>query len=662
MQKIDAKNLPTYIFVFFLLLFFIGGYFLASDYGVSWDSLMQMAIGEYNQAYFSFENFFHPSPFIFPGHEKYYGPIHEIVIQTVIDIFHYFGLQAASLQLMYWMNFSSFLLGIFFFYHLARRFMRTWAAVLSSLLFFSQPLLFGHAFINSKDIPFLSFFVASIFLGIKMIEKLEHALEMSSIQNTELVRFSFDEWRKAPAKKKRVVRRSLWVWSIGSFLVLILWSTISTWIGFIIIKLIEREDLTRFWSRFAENADTIPVDAYVHKGRVLFARVVRMSFLVSLFAIVIAAIRSVPKMMHKFWHDMMKIFFVEIFSKKYVRNVGHSLLNQWVFLAGISTGITTSIRVLGPAAAGLVIFVFMWRKKEKSLAPITAYLLVLIFTTYFTWPLVWSVGFEGIIDTFRVMSDFPWNSMVLFNGMLYQSSALPSLYLPMLLTIQLTEPVVIFFFVGLFLLFLPKTQEKISSPLLWLLLLWFFLPLAGIILFKPNIYDNFRQFLFILPPIFVIAGIGLDWLLKKTMFKWINPLIALGILLPGILAIFTLHPYEYAYYNGFVGGTNGAFRRFEMDYWAISIDEAINFVNENAPPNAKILVAGPYQNVQWRGRNDLEIFEIGDIEKERHKEYDYAILTSRGNADLEYLTDFPTVFQVKKKNVVYIVVREIKDE
>ena len=665
LQKIDSKVIPNYILVLFLLILFVAGYFLATDYGVSWDILMQMIIGEYNQTYFSFENFFHPSPFDFPGHEKYYGPIHEIVIQSVIDVFHHVGLQEIDLQLIYWTNFSSFLLGVFFFYHLARRYMRAWVALLTSILFFSQPLLFGHAFINSKDIPFLSFFIASVFLGVKMTEELGESLGVSVIDHFKTTRFALSEWGASSSKRKLFIIRFAWVWLIASLLTLLFWGLLKNGISFIILQIIQEKDngfFGQLFSHFAANAALLSSDAYIHKGVILFSRFTKQSFLISFLFIVALSISELPNTVHSLFHKVIKVYLLELFSKKYIRDVSFYLINKWVLLVGVFAGITTSIRVLGPAAAGLVAILFISKKKEKSLAPITACFLVLILATYLTWPILWSTGVGGIWQTVKVMAAFPWNAGVLFNGEFYSPSTLPVSYLPTLLAIQLTEPVVIFFFVGLFLFFRLNTQKKIASPLIALVFFWLFIPLGGVIAFRPKIYDNFRQFLFILPPVFIIAGMGLEWLYKKIDSKRVGGIITIGILLPSILALITLHPYEYAYYNGFVGGVNGAFRQFETDYWATSISEAIEFVNENASQNAKILVAGPYQNVKWYGRTDLEVFEIGDIEREYYREYDYAILTTRGNADLEYLPDSPTVFQVKRGDVYYVLVKEVEHE
>ena len=37
-----------------------------------------------------------------------------------------------------------------------------------------------------------------------------------------------------------------------------------------------------------------------------------------------------------------------------------------------------------------------------------------------------------------------------------------------------------------------------------------------------------------------------------------------------------LHPDQYVYYNAFVGGVDGAQRKFKLDYWANSYAEAVH--------------------------------------------------------------------------------------
>ncbi len=41
------------------------------------------------------------------------------------------------------------------------------------MLFLSQPLFWGHAFINPKDLPFLTFFMAVVYFGMRMIDRIQ---------------------------------------------------------------------------------------------------------------------------------------------------------------------------------------------------------------------------------------------------------------------------------------------------------------------------------------------------------------------------------------------------------------------------------------------------------------------------------------------------------
>ena len=68
--------------------------------------------------------------------------------------------------------------------------------------------------------------------------------------------------------------------------------------------------------------------------------------------------------------------------------------------------------------------------------------------------------------------------------------------------------------------------------------------------------------------------------------------------MPGWLASFHLHPYQYIYYNSFIGGPQGAFRRYETDYWMTSFREATAYVNSVAPENARLIVWGAVDSAQ----------------------------------------------------------------
>jgi hypothetical protein len=132
-------------------------------------------------------------------------------------------------------------------------------------------------------------------------------------------------------------------------------------------------------------------------------------------------------------------------------------------------------------------------------------------------------------------------------------------------------------------------------------------------------------------------------------------------LLPGIVGIINLHPYQYIYYNSLIGGVEGAFRKFETDYWYTSYYESTKYINQVSSKNDTILVYGSWQIVDYYAREDLTIIRyIKDDEETQFEESDYAIISTRGNKDLYLLPDEQTVFTIEESGATLAVVRKLK--
>jgi hypothetical protein len=69
--------------------------------------------------------------------------------------------------------FITHLFGIWAFYELGKRWLTSTAAIYATLLFATQPLFWGHSFINPKDTPFLAFFLLSLLFGFRMVDSLD---------------------------------------------------------------------------------------------------------------------------------------------------------------------------------------------------------------------------------------------------------------------------------------------------------------------------------------------------------------------------------------------------------------------------------------------------------------------------------------------------------
>jgi hypothetical protein len=111
-----------------------------------------------------------------------------------------------------------------------------------------------------------------------------------------------------------------------------------------------------------------------------------------------------------------------------------------------------------------------------------------------------------------------------------------------------------------------------------------------------TIYDEARQFLYILPGVAVISATMLAWFYQAIWGYRMRLLaVALGITLasPIVFDMVALHPYEYLYFNRTFGGLAKAQGQVETDYWALSMREGIGWINHHAEPNAVVVSSDP---------------------------------------------------------------------
>jgi len=155
---LSAKNFirPHWPIILLVMINLIIGLIVVRDYGQSWDEP-----GNYKYAYHSLENYynlFHGLPVIdFNNlHLDQKGP----AFFMLAGLFSRFVTEIlpgwSEINGWHLANFLAFQVGVISMYYLARRWTGNWAAFGAALLFSTQPLFWGHAYINPKDIPFLS--------------------------------------------------------------------------------------------------------------------------------------------------------------------------------------------------------------------------------------------------------------------------------------------------------------------------------------------------------------------------------------------------------------------------------------------------------------------------------------------------------------------------
>jgi hypothetical protein len=118
-------------------------------------------------------------------------------------------------------------------------------------------------------------------------------------------------------------------------------------------------------------------------------------------------------------------------------------------------------------------------------------------------------------------------------------------------------------------------------------------PIACEVIAHGPAFSGLRHFLFVIPPLAALAGIGLEMAL--TAFAARGRLVAAGAAAIGAACflwnaatLVRLHPDEYLFYNAAVGGLEGASRRYDVDYWFNSMPEAIEKLEaylRHSPPD-----------------------------------------------------------------------------
>jgi hypothetical protein len=330
------------------------------------------------------------------------------------------------------------------------------------------------------------------------------------------------------------------------------------------------------------------------------------------------------------------------------------LTNPAVLAAGFVLGFTTSIRVVGPYAGVIVLTYAFYKSWRKAFLLLPPYTLTALLICYLTWPYLWGNAVQRFLTSVTLMSRYPYGGPDLFQGVLFSPSKLPAYYLPYTMSIQLTEVVPVLFLVGFVLSIWKFFQGHPREPFA-LTLLWLVLPLVSIILDKSTLYNNFRQELFLVPPIFITGGIALEALFSRLKREWLKVLLLAVVILPGLRADVTLHPYEYIYYNSFVGGEAGAFRKFELDYYGTSYREAAQYVNQVAPPGAAVVIAGAFAIFADYARPDLRLSGQSDLKADSH--YDFIVLDSNDNRDQTVCPSILPAMTIAREGAILAVVK-----
>lgn len=646
------KFTPIRLLRLLILINCVAGWIIAPDFGRTTDEGVEYLRATASLRAYTPGSIGEYSDNDIPVASRFYGTAMTMLAHAAEQIFQPI-LETESGVLIHYSYFVIFQIGIISIFFLTKKFTGEWTAFLIALLYASQPLLFGHAFNNPKDTPLLSIFLAAVASGVYMVDKLADGF-LEEGKEEKASRFDFlAAWRSVPPSERKKFFRLQLVWLIvlGTYLlVLVFISQFVTWL----LQTAPESVVGRGRDLFLSQQFEGNPEPYILKAERLVDR-----FFIGLAGLVLLLMLvKIIQTIQPLKNYLIEQWVRPILQQFRPRSIAGYLTSISLLGAAIIWGLSISTRVLGLFSGGMVGLYLLFRMKKNAVAPGVVYTIFGLASAYATWPQFWVNGLSIMFSGLKMFSSFFWDNPVLYQGLLYPSSQLPRSYLPFFLVTQFTAPLILLAVLGIGISIFRLRAQSINWPLFIIVVLWLALPLIYVLVTHPKIYNNARQFLFITPPIFILAGIGFEYLWRKYGNQMARGLLALAVLLPGFISLVQLHPYQYIYFNEFVGGVDGAFRKYELDYNSTSATEAIKYLNQIAPKNSTVVFWGIGQEIDYYAREDLEIIKQRDVDRSI-SEYDFAIILSQFNADLHNLASRPAIYTVERQGALLAVVKEI---
>ena len=575
--------------------------------------------------------------------------------------------------------FITFLMTGLCLYWLTRRWFGRWTAWGILLLFNTQPVLLGHAFMNPKDIPFMFFFTLSIVMGFRLSDRLQAS--DSSVSLAEQVYHLYYIYLKSDERRRQTFRSRL-IMAVAAALVLFLFSSS-------IHSLIEQGVTTFYFAgpdtwagqvfnSVASHASSTSAEEYVTKALNWYSRITALFLTIgilyfSVYFSLLLANTDLPSVLRSTWKRRSRLwaFLSGLVSslqqvrprsiRPWLAEFTVSLRDPQLLLAGIVLGLATSIRAIAPLA-GLIAVLFLLAKiRSRAWALAAAYVTVAAVTTYLAWPYLWASPIVNYLKELGVISSFQhYLGRVLFGGELHGIRDLPPTYLPVLLGIQFTEPLVLGVVTGIGLMVWRLLRTSLRTDLLLYIGMGFVFPLFALALLNTPLYHNFRQVLFIVPAMVMLAALSLDVMFTKVIHPAARLLVIAALILPGIYSTVKLYPYEYVYYNSLVGGPAGALNRYELDYWRTSMRELALELNKVAPEASKIVISGSASLFNRYARPDLIVETVAQSTYDLDGAFDYSVQLTRWQ-NWEIYPQAQNIFVIERDGVILATVKAVKN-
>jgi hypothetical protein len=269
-----------------------------------------------------------------------------------------------------------------------------------------------------------------------------------------------------------------------------------------------------------------------------------------------------------------------------------------VVLFGLLAGCALGIRVLGvflAVDAALLVALYApmgrgatWRSAltfaGRSALPLTVAFVIAYAIMIASWP--WAA--LAPLNPLRALVafvDFNYPIQTVLDGHVYHMGDVPRWYVPVYVLIKLTLWLLGGALLALIFAAWPQRHAEPALNPAWrketaLVAFAALFPLVCQVIVCGPADTGLRHFLFTVPPIAVLAGLGLSGAVGRLEIR--NVLAgAVALLLVGCgfgwdaATLYRLHPDEYLFFNSLVGGLAGASRQYATDYWVNIMPEAV---------------------------------------------------------------------------------------
>jgi len=225
-------------------------------------------------------------------------------------------------------------------------------------------------------------------------------------------------------------------------------------------------------------------------------------------------------------------------------------------------------------------FTMPWmRLAGKGVLVLSGISVAAYFISILPWPYALQKPLKNPFEAMKIMENITVSLRVMFDGKIIWSDTLPASYIPK--SILLSIPLLVLAGFTIPIAFIRKNRNAFwVFFLLWAVVF----PVVYIIYKESNVYGAWRHLLFIYPPMVILAGIGM----QSIYNLWENLYFKIGI-----IAVFTAgminpaahiirnYPNQYIYFNEIAGGVKTAYKKYETDYYMVSLKPGTQWIKDN---------------------------------------------------------------------------------